>query len=49
MRPETTFVMLVVVVIVSKSSNASIPPLGCFIIRAEKRSLTLDDLLLFIE
>ena len=38
--------MLFVVEIVSKSSNALIPPLGCFIIRAEKlHSMTLNALL----
>ena len=50
MRPDDfwlwTFVMFFVVEIVSKSSNALIPPLGCFIIRAEKlNSMTLNALL----
>ena len=43
MRPDdfwlSTFVMLFVVEIVSKSSNALIPPLGCFIITAQNTSL----------
>ena len=47
MRPDDFNICYVIVVeIVSKSSNALIPPLGCFIIRAEKlNSMTLNALL----